>query len=266
MDSQSTLAAGGRLSMPAATAEEMQGPEWGLERVVSEGYFCLLPQKADYPGLEMVEQAHDAEGLSDWLMETFAWNPHGIPEVPYNRVLKKMNVSAFERDFYVKPAVEAATAAWQAVVDFTSLQDKTRKMEAQINHQADTMIAKLRATSANTRKIQATEEWRVNKLLEVKGDLTSKEAAGMRVVNAAAAPLIAVWKRCKDDFLRRRSLSSAAPSQLSGPAESSYSEEFDQQALVRELEQGMGSLQLAATFPGIGIQGCQCYPCIHANV
>ena len=185
------------------------------------------------------------KGLSDWLLETFAWNPHGFPEVPLNRTLKKLTVSPYERDFYVKPAVEAATKAWQAVVAFTSFQQKTKKLEEQINTQADAMTERLRQTSGNTRKIAATDEWRINKLLEVRGDLKIKETAGMNVVKAAVGPLLAVWKQCKADFhLRRQSRSSGAPSQ---DAPESYSEEFDQQDLVRQLEQGMVGLNLGET-------------------
>ena len=264
MDSMSTLRESFMLPVPATEAE-LQSPKWRLERCLVEGYFCQLAPDPTWPALEDVERAYNFEGMIEYFSSCWPWDPSSQHyEISLNRVLKSVKVEAFEREYFIREAVQKVNRAWGAVMQVTAFQDKTLRMESVVNEQADAMLRKLNLGPPCSKKLAATEQWRSGKLQDLQVQLEKTEKEGLALMNEAVESMIHVWRRVREQIQSRRSslASSSSPGPLQSPDASATAplvaadsqemqaseaeEDFDQSQFLKELEDGMGSLTLEA--------------------
>ena len=264
MDSMSTVRESFLVPVPA-TEGELQSAAWRLERCLVEGYFCQLAPDPTWPTLEDVERAYNFEGMIEYFSSCWPWDPSSMNyEISVNRVLKSVKVEAFEREYFIREAVQKVNRAWRTVMQVTAFQDKTLRMESVVNEQADAMLRKLNLGPPCSKKLAATEAWRSGKLQELQVQLRKTEKEGLELINDAVESMIHVWRRVREQIQSRRSslTSSSSPDPLQSPDTSATArlvaadsqeeqaceaeEDFDQTEFLKELEDGMGSLTLEA--------------------
>ena len=268
MDTRSTLSEPGMELPIPATADEMRQPQWALERCLLEGYFCQQSPDPKWPSIEHIEIAHREEGMIDYFATCWPWDPSRPYEISLKRVMRSIHVEAFEREFFVKDAIDKTNAAWAKIMEVTAFQDKTLRMEHVVHEQADSMIRKLHVGASSAKKVQATETWRAEKIEELQKHLLQMEKQGMMVMDVAVKAMIHVWGRIRGQVQSRRaSLASTMSSKSAEPQQDipldpdatmpmadvgdqlPDEEDFDPTELLQELESGMENLTLDVQAP-----------------
>ena len=263
LDTQSTL------GMPAGTAADY-AEAWKLTRCVIEGYFGQTCPGKDWPSLDEVEHMHGAHGMMEFFCEAWAWDPLLDHAISLDKVLKGLDINPYQKEYVFREAVNKANHVWKLLTKYTALEEKTTGMVNVVNEQADAMVRKLHARTGSEKKIAATEQWRSQKLKDIRDHLQQTESEGLAMMNDAVATMLEAWKLvCVQVQNRRASVSASSmssgdllqaeaftiPAFLAMDDDELMGEAHNDKvsALLEELEDGLGSMALKAS-----IQSMRC--------
>ena len=222
-------------------------PAMAFSRLFVEGYFGLPCPDPSWPSLEHVSTEHGSSKIVIWLSTVMVPSAGGYVDPNEISLIHEADLLHDGDAEKLRRAVAMANLAWQQVHQQAELQKRCDASLEAVNRQAGDMVLKLSAKHREggmneltmCKKIQATQNWRASKVVDIHDQLAGKDYAVREAINAALMPMFSAWAMV-DAALEQRLRGSG-----DAPMESESESEIN--SVMAELDNGLETLSLEAT-------------------
>ena len=219
-------------------------PSTSVRRLIFEAYFGMAAPDQTWPNLAEAVQAEGAASMVTWMKDALPRDPN----------LGLVRLEDCKEELHGDRAslpgrLDVINVAWGKAAEFAEMKQKTETMSASVHSQAEAMLLKQNYAFKNgeigedqvNRRTAATEQWRRNKLDDLQRHLDQKELAACVAISNSVGPILYMWGLFHDKIAGNGGKLTEEQSLMM------IEENVDEQLIMRELEDMMGSMDLEAS-------------------